>query len=116
MPLGREMHQLMKAFWEVEEAPSDTSNLSVEDQQALDLFKYTYSRDYEGCYIVKLPKRSPASELGNSREQAAKHFFQNERSLNRKVQWEKLEEVLDEYSHLQHSELVPAGGLRRAEA
>ena len=106
----------MKAFWEVEETPSDASNLSVKDQQALDHFKDTYSRDDEGRYVVKLPRRLTAPELGNSREQAAKRFFQNEGSLNRKGQWGKFKEVFDEHSHLQHSELVPAGDLRKAEA
>ena len=75
-----------------------------------------YLRYDEGHYVVKLPRRSPAPELGNSREQAAKHFFQNERSLNRMEQWEKFEDVLDEYSNLQHSEVAPAGDLRKAEA
>lgn len=65
--LDLQTHQLVKTSWEVEAPTSDVGHISAEDQQAMDYFKGTQSRDSDGCYMVKLPNKSPALELGCSR-------------------------------------------------
>ena len=55
-------------------------------------------------------------ELGCSREQATRRFAQNERALLKRGQWENFEKVVDEYSTLKHSELVPAQDMTKPEA
>lgn len=82
-------HELVRALFEVEATLSDDSLYSVEDQQALDHFKDTHSREPDGRYVVKLPRRNPLSPLGCSREHAARRFIQNERSLKRKGQLDR---------------------------
>ena len=59
-------HQLMRAFWEVEETPSDRSQHSTEDQSALDQYRETVDRNLDGRYVVRLPRRTLAAALGCS--------------------------------------------------
>ena len=46
---------LLAAFWETEEAPSDLNHYIYEEQQALEHFQKTHNGTEEGRYIVHLP-------------------------------------------------------------
>ena len=45
-------HELMSAFWKVEDVSFDADLYSVEEQQALDHFQSTVSRETSGRYVV----------------------------------------------------------------
>ena len=49
---------LLAAFWKTEEAPSELSHYSDEEQLALEHFNTTHSRNSEGRYVVHLPLKS----------------------------------------------------------
>ena len=108
--------ELMKYFWKVEEVANNNDSLSMEEQQALDHFHSTVSRDASGRYVVQLPRKIPTPELGCSREQAVRRFVQNERTLTRKGQWVRFNTAVKEYADLGHAERVPEGDLKKAES
>ncbi len=73
---------LLRAF-RVEQAPESYFALIDEDQQAVDHFQKSYSRDVDGRYVVQLPKRNTSIALGCSRDQALRRYIQNRRALEK---------------------------------
>ena len=61
---------LLAAFWKTEEAPSELSHYSDEEQQALEHFNTTHSRNNEGRHVVRLPLKSVPFHLDGSCGQA----------------------------------------------
>ena len=109
-------NDLLKAFWQTEEAPLDLNRHTDEEQQALDHFEKTHSRNTEGRYIVRLPVKAVSLFLGGSRGQACRRFYQNKQSLQRKGEYESYTKALQEYEELGHAELVPVNVLNKAES
>ena len=70
-----------------------------EEYQALEHFKDHTSQDNNGRYMVKLPRKEPLPELGQSRPLALKPFLQNEKLLKRKGQWESFSSAVQEYGN-----------------
>ncbi len=98
---------LLAAFWETEEAPSDLDQYTKEEQLALEHFQKTHSRNEEGRYIVRLSVKSVPPELGSSRGQACRRYYQNQQCLQRKGKWEDYNKALQEYADFGHAEPVP---------
>ena len=73
-PLDKQTNELLTAFWRAEEAPSDHLIQSAEEQQALEYFQSTHTREPEGRYVVKLPKRSVSVSRRCSRDQAVRRY------------------------------------------
>ena len=59
-----------------------------------------------GKYMVSLPRKEEAPELGDSRSQALQRFKSNERSLLHKGTWDKFQAVIQEYLDLGHAQPV----------
>ena len=78
--------KLMKTIWELDQAPYYEEFNSLEDLQAKEDFQDSHSRLPSGRYVVTLPRRKPAVELGESRSLAMKRFHQNEKTLLRRNQ------------------------------
>ena len=74
----------VRRFWELEESPQ-LYRFTSEEQQAIDQFNSTHSRDSDGRYTVSLPRKVPAIKLGSSRDQLVRQLLQTERVLKRKV-------------------------------
>jgi len=70
----------LNRFWELEESPK-TSNLSPDEQLAVDHFQTNYRRSPKGRYVVSLLKKQPSLNLGCFREQATWRYIINKRSL-----------------------------------
>ena len=105
-------HTLPKEFWKLEEVPGYDSHFTLEQEsQAMESFKDSVQRDLDGRYRIKLPRRDPASELGNSTQMAHKRFLQNEKSLMKKGKWSAFSAAVQEYEDLGHSEAVPVADL-----
>ena len=104
---------LLQKFWEREEIAGDNMIYTQEEHQALEHFKDHTSQDNNGRYVVKLPRKEPLPELGESRPLALKQFLQNEKLLERKGQWECFSSAVQEYGELGHAEPVPPKDLLR---
>ncbi len=107
---------LLTAFWETEEAPSDLNQNTDEDQQALEHFQMTHSRNEEGRYVVCLLVKPNPPILGVSRGQASRRFYQNKQSLQRKGKWDDYKRALQEYAELGHAEPVPVHELNKPDS
>ena len=106
--LDQQTQDLLTPFWQVEDVTSDTVIRTEEEKAALQHFAQTHDRLPEGRYVVKLPRKETALALGSSREQAAKRFQQNRRSLERKGKWVEFVEAINDYALRNHSEKVLA--------
>ena len=70
-------HELLRAFWRPEEIPGGDGDFSAEESQAVESFHNSMQRDPDGRYRVKLPRKDPTLELGESREMAHRRYLQN---------------------------------------
>ena len=79
----------------------------------MDHFKDTVQREPDGRYQVRLPRKVPTPELGQSRGAAQRRFLQNERSLAKKDQLQAFQEAVCDYEEQGHSEIVPVADLEK---
>ncbi|XP_062713353.1 uncharacterized protein LOC134290270 [Aedes albopictus] len=103
-PLGR----LIERFWEVEELV-DRKQLSIEEEDCEELYNTTTTRDEEGRYVVRMPKKPMIDQmLGESKSSALHRFNLLEKRLERNEELRTAyHKFLREYLDLQHMELVP---------
>ncbi len=102
------LDDLLKRFWETEEISKFSPCYTPEEKQVLKHYETNHSfLSTVGRYQVKLPKKSGESELGESRQQAVKRFFSNERNLKIKGTLQNFNDVVKEYIDLGHAEPVP---------
>ena len=104
---------ILRRFWEIEEAPPDQSALSMEERVVVRHFEANYSRSPEGRFVVPLPRNPSTKSIGESRSQAARRFLSLERSLNTKGRFEEVNDVIQEYFRLGHAEPVPTVDIDR---
>ncbi|KAL5469510.1 hypothetical protein EMCRGX_G030772 [Ephydatia muelleri] len=97
---------ILRKFWEIEEGPTSNAAFSLEERSVLSHFKDNHFRTEEG-FMVSLPKRLDAKQIGESRTQAVRRFCSLERSLNAKGLFQDFSSVMTEYMDLGHAELVP---------
>ncbi|XP_045453765.1 uncharacterized protein LOC123663070 [Melitaea cinxia] len=103
-------NDLLRKFWELEDVPIKKKMLTEDEQKCEEIFYNTVTRDECGRYIVKLPFRdvNPVCKKGNFREIAAKRLYQLEKRLSKNTEFkEQYAQVINEYLHLNHMELVP---------
>ena len=105
--------ELLKKFWEVEEAPPEGPILSVEEKAVMRHFQSNHTRSTDGRFIVPLPKRIDMPSLGESRSQAVRRFLSMERSLYSRKQFTEFAAVMEEYFSLGHAEQVPVVDLQK---
>ena len=105
---------ILRQFWEIEEAPTDCLALSTEEQMVVRHFESNYSRSEEGRYVVLLPRNPSVKRIGESRSQAIRRFLSLERSLTAKGCFKDLNVVMQEYLNLGHAEPLSSTDLERA--
>ena len=96
------------------EEPPQVSRFTSEEQ-AIDHFNSTHSRDSDGRYTVSLPRKVSAITLGISRDQAIRHLLQAERVLKCKGSWNQFRLAVKEYFVMDHAEVVPETDLTTPE-
>ena len=96
---------ILRSFWVVEGINSPKHAITAEEQQAVDFFQKTYSRDGEGRYHVNLTRKTCPPALENSRDRAVKRYLHSERSLSRSGKWEAVKDVMEEYFQLRQTKL-----------
>ncbi|XP_036346635.1 uncharacterized protein LOC118755950 [Rhagoletis pomonella] len=99
---------ILSNFWKLEDEPAGTE--TVDDESEL-IFSKTHTRTPEGRYMVRLPIRGDASELGDSYYNAVRQFHRLERRLTvDKDMRDKYIEFMREYIELGHMEPVDNPG------
>ena len=106
-------YALLKEFWTLEQVPGCSNYFTAEEDQALYHFKDTVQREPDGRYQVRLPRKVPTPELGQSRGAAQRRFLQNERSLAKKDQLQAFQAAVRDYEEQGHSEIVPVADLEK---
>ena len=109
------MYELLRKFWEMEEAPKSNDILATtpEEKEVLEHFENSYTRLPDGKFVVSLPRSSEVKPLGESRTQAVRRFCSLERSLCNKGKFQEVDTVVQEYLDLQHAEVVPQEDLHK---
>jgi hypothetical protein len=98
----------LRCFWELEEVSSPEQSLSPEDALCEKHFSETYSRDSEGRFVVRLPRRPNVPLVGDNNR------FACDRSLRALERWldrdhvlkEKYDRFLHQYEELGHMSVV----------
>ena len=67
-------------------------------------FDTSHSIDENGRFIVPLPRKTGATQLGESRKQVLERFSCFERALQKKGTFQEFAEVIREYFELKHAE------------
>ena len=98
---------LIWRFWEIEEPPSNSNHLSMEERAVVQHFKSNHPCKCNGRFVVPLPKKPYVTTIGKSRSQAVRWFLSLRRSLNSKNRLKDIDEVVPKYFTLQHAEAVP---------
>ena len=106
---------LLRQFWELEEAPVSEPIYSTEERMVIDHYKANHLRDDNGMFVVPLPRKPDVTPLGESRSQAVRRFHSLERALHTKGQFKEVHEVIQEYFDLGHAEPVPTSSLNKSE-
>ena len=104
---------ILRKFWELEEAPSEQACLSAEERMVVRHFDSNHTRTKEGRFVVPLPKDPNARPIGESRSQAVRRFLSLERSLNQKGCFKDFDTIMREYFDLNHAEPVPTRDMER---
>ena len=104
---------ILRHFWEIEEAPPDQSALSMKERMVVQHFEANHSRSHDGRFIVPLPQDPSAKPIGESRSQAVRRFLSLERSLTSKGSLKEFDDVMQEYFHLGHAEEIPKSAMEK---
>lgn len=98
------LHELLTKFWVQEEVPiTDVNRLTPDEQRCEEHFKATHSRDSSGRYIVRIPLKSSANILGDSRNTAHQCLKGLLRRFSRDTNYQRLyQQFMQEYQALAH--------------
>ncbi|XP_036148457.1 uncharacterized protein LOC118647518 [Monomorium pharaonis] len=107
--IDHQLHQLLKKFWEQEELPpTKSTSLSPEEAECEAFFCSTHRCDENGRYVVRLPLKSPPTELGNSSAVAFSSLIRLRRRFDKDLPYQQLyTNFMLEYLELGHMEPVP---------
>ncbi|XP_063994272.1 uncharacterized protein LOC135171574 [Diachasmimorpha longicaudata] len=101
---NEQLLELLQKFWTQEELPYNShQELSLKEIECEEFFKRTHFRDIKGRYIVRLPLRTSAKVLGESRFIASRQLQSVTRRLKSNEAYAKLyTEFIEEYESLGH--------------
>ncbi|XP_054085767.1 uncharacterized protein LOC128921644 [Zeugodacus cucurbitae] len=95
---------LLRKFWEIEEP---VNSIGPEVDACEEIFVNTVTRHPDGRYIVQIPFRADAPQLGNSHPAALRQFLKLERTLaNDYTLRDKYIQFMREYVNLGHMEAI----------
>ena len=101
------LDKTLEKFWLLEELPKGTPVFSPKELAIQKHFQETHEfSPAAGRYRVSLPRKIPTPVLGESRRTALTRFVRNEKSLLRKGNWEKFQQVVQEYISMGHAQLA----------
>ncbi|XP_018405479.1 PREDICTED: uncharacterized protein LOC108781862 [Cyphomyrmex costatus] len=102
--IDRDLQDLLTCFWKQEEIPTSNANvLNPDEAHCEEHFLSTFSRDNSGRYIVRLPLKSSATQLGDSESIALRYLSQLRRKFEKRPSYCQLyTDFLKEYQSLGH--------------
>ncbi|XP_039303472.1 uncharacterized protein LOC113005229 [Solenopsis invicta] len=114
---NEDLSRAVQRLWELEEVSSQ-SPLTPDEIWAEQQFRETHSRNPDGRYIVRLPRRREEEvKLGNSRRAAMTILLNSERRLGTKAELRKrYADFMVEYLALGHMDLVSPEALTARES
>lgn len=80
-----QLNAMLERFWMIDEQTTEPLNDACEKH-----FLETYARGEDGRYIVQLPFRDDAGQLGDSRDQAERRFKALENRLEKRPEMKKM--------------------------
>lgn len=99
-----ELTNTLKQFWTID---NQTTEPERDDDDCERHFLETFERAADGRYVVRLPFRKEVGELGASRLQAEKRFYQLERRLDQNPEKKKqYAEFIQQYIDLGHCRVL----------
>ncbi|XP_065094640.1 uncharacterized protein LOC135715168 [Ochlerotatus camptorhynchus] len=103
------LEESMERFWKTEELTTK-DNYSVEERHCESMYQSTVSRNVDGRYVVRYPRKSDFNVLlGKSRDNAQRRFEYLERRLERNPKLKnEYHQFIKEYISLGHMRLVEA--------
>ena len=102
-----QLNRILERLWVIESPPKGTIVLSPQEvavQQQYD--DSHYFSPTAGRYVVTLPRKETALQLGESQHIAQHRFLRNEQALIRKGTWAQFQAVVQEYLTLGHAQEV----------
>ncbi|XP_063989736.1 uncharacterized protein LOC135168999 [Diachasmimorpha longicaudata] len=107
---NEQLLELLQKFWVQEEINNamECHELSPEDHQCEMHFQSTHSRDETGRYVVRLPLKTSATALGDSRLKATRQLHSVMRRLQKDEAYSALYKAfIREYHQLNHLQEAP---------
>lgn len=99
---SKEIENLVRRFWEVEEVPL-RSNKSKEHELVEKIFNEKFTRDKQGRFSVPIPLNPNVKRIGESRQIALKRFHILEKRFAREPEYRKqYVKFMREYEQLGH--------------
>ncbi|XP_058817717.1 uncharacterized protein LOC131681029 [Topomyia yanbarensis] len=110
------LEETLERFWKIEELTTK-DNYSVEERRCETLYQSTVSRNPDGRYIVRLPRKPDFDDmLGESKANALRRFEYLERRLERnselKVEYHRFMQEYIDLGHMQPSKLTETKGAK----
>lgn len=104
---SNDLNQLLRSFWELEEATASRI-LTDEERIAEEVFAKSVQRADDGKFVVDLPfKLNPFEQLGESFSMAKRRYMSLQRRFEKNPNLkQQYDAVLEEYLELNHMELV----------
>lgn len=110
------LHNILETFWKIEDAEVKSVVYSVEENMCETHFAETHTRDSRGNFIVKLPFKENALQLGDSQQLAIQRFKGLERKLSKNPQLKTdYCKFINEYLDLGHMRLLNNSDLNKPE-
>ncbi|XP_055604311.1 uncharacterized protein LOC129752562 [Uranotaenia lowii] len=101
-----DIYRFMQRFWTIEEE-SAVPSLSVEEAACEEHFRRTVQRAPDGRYIVRLPLKEAAVNIGDNRNTARRRFYLIESRLQRNKELQiQYRDFMAEYETLGHMQRV----------
>ncbi|XP_055590753.1 uncharacterized protein LOC129742842 [Uranotaenia lowii] len=100
------IHRLMQRFWSIEEE-NGAACLSAEEAECENHFRRTVQRSPDGRYIVRLPLKEAAVNIGDNRSTALRRYYMIESRLQRNQELRiQYRDFMAEYETLGHMQQV----------
>ncbi|XP_037915243.1 uncharacterized protein LOC119654152 [Hermetia illucens] len=105
---NEQLHDNISKFWEIQDVSSHREDsLSVEEAECEAHFQSTHTRDSTGRYVVRLPFKSNAPQLGQTKHIAEKSLNRLIKRISHQPEFFKLySDFLKEYESLGHMKKV----------
>lgn len=107
--VDQDLQECLTRFWTQEEVSDKKELILNEEEEECELhYKATHSRDKQGRYIVRLPRKANTNELGDSKEAALRSMKRlSIRLAKDRLYKQRYETFIEEYKSLGHMIPVP---------